>query len=105
MKHIIQKCLHWITSDIKQTIAEVKYAFRRRSQRVLLAVQMAAWVVILVEFVIMSICLDYSWFGEIVVIWYFILLVTDSKHLLSVVSWIAAAAFTVAIFAHEMALW
>lgn len=84
MKHIIQKCLHWITSDIKQTIAEVKYAFRRRSQRVLLAVQMAARVVILVEFVIMSICLDYSWFGEIVVIWYFILLVTDSKHLLSV---------------------
>lgn len=82
MKHIIQKCLHWITSDIKQTIAEVKYAFRRRSQRVLLAVQMAARVVILVEFVIMSICLDYSWFGEIVVIWYFILLVTDSKHLL-----------------------
>lgn len=109
MKHIIQKCLHWITSDIKQTIAEVKYAFRRRSQRVLLAVQMAAWVVILAEFIIMSICLDYSWFGEIVVIWYFILLVTDSKHLLSVMqcvlSWIAAAAFTVAIFAHEMALW
>lgn len=112
MKHIIQKCLHWITSDIKQTIAEVKYAFRRRSQRVLLAVQMAAWVVILGEFIIMSICLDYSWFGEIVVIWYFILLIlliTDSKHLLSVMqcvlSWIAAAAFTVAIFAHEMALW
>ena len=102
MKHIIQKCLHWITSDIKQTIAEVKYAFRRRSQRVLLAVQMAAWVVILGEFIIMSICLDYSWFGEIVVIWYFILLITDSKHLLSVMqcvlSWIAAAAFTVAIF-------
>ena len=61
------------------------------------------------EFIIMSICLDYSWFGEIVVIWYFILLVTDSKHLLSVMqcvlSWIAAAAFTVIIFAHEMALW
>ena len=57
----------------------------------------------------MSICLDYSWFGEIVVIWYFILLITDSKHLLSVMqcvlSWIAAAAFTVIIFAHEMALW
>ena len=74
-----------------------------------LAVQMAAWVVILGEFIIMSICLDYSWFGEIVVIWYFILLITDSKHLLSVMqcvlSWIAAAAFTVAIFAHEMALW
>lgn len=64
---------------------------------------------ILGEFIIMSICLDYSWFGEIVVIWYFILLITDSKHLLSVMqcvlSWIAAAAFTVIIFAHEMALW
>ena len=75
----------------------------------LLAVQMAAWVVILAEFIIMSIYLDYSWFGEIVVIWYFILLITDSKHLLSVIqcvlSWIAAAAFTVIIFAHEMALW
>ena len=109
MKQTIQKCLHWIASDARQTIADVKYAFRRRSQRVLLAVQMAAWVVILAEFIIMSICLDYSWFGEIVVIWYFILLVTDSKHLLSVMqcvlSWIAAAAFTVAIFAHEMALW
>lgn len=109
MKQTIRKCLHWIASDARQTIADVKYAFRRRSQRVLLAVQMAAWVVILGEFIIMSICLDYSWFGEIVVIWYFILLITDSKHLLSVMqcvlSWIAAAAFTVAIFAHEMALW
>lgn len=109
MKQTIRKCPHWIASDARQTIAEVKYAFRRRSQRVLLAVQMAAWVVILGEFIIMSICLDYSWFGEIVVIWYFILLITDSKHLLSVMqcvlSWIAAAAFTVAIFAHEMALW
>ena len=99
MKQTIRKCLHWIASDARQTIAEVKYAFRRRSQRVLLAVQ----------FIIMSICLDYSWFGESVVIWYFILLITDSKHLLSVMqcvlSWIAAAAFTVAIFAHEMALW
>lgn len=101
MKQTIQKCLHWIASDARQTIADVKYAFRRRSQRVLLAVQMAAWVVILGEFIIMSICLDYSWFGEIVVIWYFILLITDSKHLLSVMqcvlSWIAAAAFTVII--------
>lgn len=83
--------------------------FPAAQQRVLLAVQMAAWVVILGEFIIMSICLDYSWFGEIVVIWYFILLITDSKHLLSVMqcvlSWIAAAAFTVIIFAHEMALW
>ena len=84
MKQTIRKCLHWIASDARQTIADVKYAFRRRSQRVLLAVQMAAWVVILGEFIIMSICLDYSWFGEIVVIWYFILLITDSKHLLSV---------------------
>ena len=104
MKQTIRKCLHWIASDARQTIADVK-----RSQRVLLAVQMAAWVVILGEFIIMSICLDYSWFGEIVVIWYFILLITDSKHLLSVMqcvlSWIAAAAFTVIIFAHEMALW
>ena len=70
---------------------------------------MAAWVVILGEFIIMSICLDYLWFGEMDVIWYFILLITDSKHSLSVMqcvlSWIAAAAFTVAIFAHEMALW
>lgn len=109
MKQTIQKCLHWIASVNRQTMADVKYAFRRRSKRVLLAVQMAAWVVLLIEFVIMSICLDYSWFGEIVVIWYFILLVTDSKHLLSVIqcvlSWIAAAAFTVIIFAHEMALW
>lgn len=109
MKQTIRKCLHWIASDARQTIADVKYAFRRRSHRVLLAVQMAAWVVILGEFIIMSICLDYSWFGEIVVIWYFILLITDSKHLLSVMqcvlSWIAAAAFTVIIFAHEMALW
>lgn len=48
MKQTIQKCLHWIASDARQTIADVKYAFRRRSQRVLLAVQMAAWVVILV---------------------------------------------------------
>ena len=83
MKQTIRKCLHWIASDARQTIADVKYAFRRRSQRVLLAVQMAAWVVILGELIIMSICLDYSWFGEIVVIWYFILLITDSKHLLS----------------------
>lgn len=109
MKHIIQKCLHWITSDIKQTIAEVKYAFRRRSQRVLLAVQMAAWVVILVEFVIMSICLDYSWFGEIFVIWYFVWLVIDSEHMLSilqcVLSWIVVAAFTLFVFTHKMALW
>ena len=109
LNHLIQTCLDWITRVSLKTIAEVKYAFRRRSQRVLLAVQMAAWVVILGEFIIMSICLDYSWFGEIVVIWYFILLITDSKHLLSVMqcvlSWIAAAAFTVAIFAHEMALW
>lgn len=59
MKQTIQKCLHWIASDARQTIADVKYAFRRRSQRVLLAVQMAAWVVILVESVIMSICTDF----------------------------------------------
>lgn len=57
MKQTIQKCLHWIASDARQTIADVKYAFRRRSKRVLLAVQMAAWVVILAEFIIMSICL------------------------------------------------
>ncbi len=54
MKQTIQKCLHWIASDARQTIADVKYAFWRRSQRVLLAVQMAAWVVILGEFIIMS---------------------------------------------------
>ena len=35
MKHMIQKCLHWLASDARQTIAEVKYAFRRRSKRVL----------------------------------------------------------------------
>ncbi len=102
MKQTIQKCLHWIASDARQTIAEVKYAFRRRSQRVLLAVQMAAWVVILGEFIIMSICLDYSWFGEIVVIWYFILLITDSKHLLSVMqcvlSWIKDTDWTQELF-------
>ena len=69
MKQTIQKCLHWIASVNRQTMADVKYAFRRRSKRVLLAVQMAAWVVLLIEFVIMSICLDYSWFGEIFVIW------------------------------------
>ena len=57
MKQTIQKCLHWIASDARQTIADVKYAFRRRSKRVLLAVQMAAWVALLIEFVIMSICL------------------------------------------------
>lgn len=67
MKQTIQKCLHWIASDARQTIADVKYAFRRRSQRVLLAVQMAAWVVILVESVIMSICTDFSWLVAILV--------------------------------------
>ena len=87
----------------------MKYAFRRRSQRVLLAVQMAAWVVILAEFVIMSICLDYSWFGEIFVICYFVWLVIDSEHMLSilqcVLSWIVVAAFTLFVFVHKMALW
>ena len=109
MKQTIQKCLHWIASDARQTIADVKYAFRRRSKRVLLAVQMAAWVALLIEFVIMSICLDYSWVGEIFVIWYFVWLVIDSEHMLSilqcVLSWIVVAAFTLFVFTHKMALW
>lgn len=106
MKQTIQKCLHWLASDARQTIAEVKYAFRRRSKRVLLAVQMAAWVVILAELVIMNICIDSPWCATVAVIGYFVWLVIDSEHLLSgVLSWIAAAAFTVIIFAHEMALW
>lgn len=109
MKQTIQKCLHWIASDARQTIADVKYAFRRRSKRVLLAVQMAAWVVILAELVIMNICIDSPWCATVAVIGYFVWLVIDSEHLLSilqcVLSWIAAAAFTVIIFAHEMALW
>ena len=109
MKQTIQKCLHWIASVNRQTMADVKYAFRRRSKRVLLAVQMAAWVVLLIEFVIMSICLDYSWFGEIFVIWYFVWLVIDSEHMLSilqcVLSWIVVAAFTLFVFTHKMALW
>lgn len=109
MKHRIQKCLHWIARDTRRTIEEVKYTFRQRSKRVLLAVQMAAWVVILVEFVIMSICLDYSWLGEILVISYFILLVIDSDHLLSIVqcvgSWVVSVTFTVFVFVHKMALW
>ena len=71
MKQTIRKCS--IDRERRQTNhsgCEVCF-LRRRSQRVLLAVQMAAWVIILGEFIIMSICLDYSWFGEIV-IWYFI---------------------------------
>ena len=108
MKHIIQKCLHWITSDIKQTIAEVKYAFRRRSKRVLLAVQMAAWVVILVESVIMSICSDFSWLVAILVFQYCILIIIDSKHLLSIVQciteWGLAVVFTIMVFVRQMAL-
>ena len=66
----------------QETIAEVKYAFRRRSKCVLLAVQMAAWVVILVESVIMSICTDFSWLVAILVFQYCILIIIDSKHLL-----------------------
>ena len=104
MKQTIQKCLHWITSDIKQTIADVKYAFRRRSQRV----QMAAWVVILVESVIMSICTDFSWLVAILVFQYCILIIIDSKHLLSIVQciteWGLAVVFTIMVFVRQMAL-
>ena len=112
MKHMIQKCLHWLASDARQTIAEVKYAFRRRSKRVLLAVQMAAWVVILVESVIMSICTDFSWLVAILVfqycIQYCILIIIDSKHLLSIVQciteWGLAVVFTIMVFVRQMAL-
>ncbi len=108
MKHMIQKSLHWIASDARQTIAEVRYAFRRRSKRVLLAVQMAAWVVILVESVIMSICTDFSWFVAILVFQYCILIIIDSKHLLSIVQciteWGLAVIFTIMVFVRQMAL-
>ena len=108
MKQTIQKCLHWIASDARQTIADVKYAFRRRSQRVLLAVQMAAWVVILVESVIMSICTDFSWLVAILVFQYCILIIIDSKHLLSIVQciteWRLAVVFTIMVFVRQMAL-
>lgn len=89
MKHMIQKCLHWLASDARQTIAEVKYAFRRRSKRVLLAVQMAALVAILV-------------------FQYCILIIIDSKHLLSIVQciteWGLAVVFTIMVFVRQMAL-
>lgn len=108
MKQTIRKCLHWIASDARQTIAEVKYAFRRRSKRVLLAVQMAAWVVILVESVIMSICTDFSWLVAILVFQYCILIIIDSKHLLSIVQciteWGLAVVFTIMVFVRQMAL-
>ena len=108
MKQTIQKCLHWLASDARQTIAEVKYAFRRRSQRVLLAVQMAAWVVILVESVIMSICTDFSWLVAILVFQYCILIIIDAKHLLSIVQCITegglAVVFTIMVFVRQMAL-
>lgn len=108
MKHMIQKCLHWLASDARQTIAEVKYAFRRRSKRVLLAVQMAALVVILVESVIMSICTDFSWLVAILVFQYCILIIIDFKHLLSIVQciteWGLAVVFTIMVFVRQMAL-
>lgn len=108
MKQTIRKCLHWIASDARQTIADVKYAFRRRSKRVLLAVQMAAWIVILVESVIMSICTDFSWLVAILVFQYCILIIIDSKHLLSIVQciteWGLAVVFTIMVFVRQMAL-
>lgn len=48
---------------------------------------MAAWVVILVESVIMSICTDFSWLVAILVFQYCILIIIDSKHLLLYDKW------------------
>ena len=82
--------------------------FPAAQQRVLLAVQMAAWVVILVESVIMSICTDFSWLVAILVFQYCILIIIDSKHLLSIVQciteWGLAVVFTIMVFVRQMAL-
>lgn len=68
----------------------------------------AAWVVILVESVIMSICTDFSWLVAILVFQYCILIIIDSKHLLSIVQciteWGLAVVFTIMVFVRQMAL-
>ena len=72
------------------------------------AAQLAAWVVILVESVIMSICTDFSWLVAILVFQYCILIIIDSKHLLSIVQciteWGLAVVFTIMVFVRQMAL-